>query len=342
MKGKLFQIIFRLSVIVVGISFLLFLGSGCTPPPTSTGSIQGVVTDSLNNEPLAEVLISAGNVSFTTEASGNYILNEVPVGNREVTAAREGYSSQTETVEIIENEVAELNFQLIPLSEENQRVVMVELYMAVGCSHCEDAEPILEGIAQEYGYNQMILVEEASGGDYSTLEISERYKEFYFPDSADWGIPNILFNGLNDNRIQGYSSSDPANPSAFTTKVKNSIDAELAKGAKIVITIDSRNSDANTTTITGTIENVSTSTLNNLEINGMIFKEQSTANLKYSVTDIFNEQKVEISFLAHEEILEFSFTLEGVNWDSENLHGVIFVQAPNSLTKEILQAAYVE
>ncbi|OGD14835.1 hypothetical protein A2V47_08985 [Candidatus Atribacteria bacterium RBG_19FT_COMBO_35_14] len=224
--------------------------------------------------------------------------------------------------------------------EPAERVVMVELFMAIGCSHCEDAEPILEQLAGEYGYNQMILVEEASGGDYSTPEISERYKEFYFPDSADWGIPNILFNGLND-RIQGYSSTNPDNPEAFITKVKGIIDAELAKGSKIVVTL-TRSSNSNTTTLNGIIENVSISTLSNLEINGMIFQEQPTANLKYSVSDIFDEQKIEISSLAPEEILDFSFTLEGINWEGENVHGVIFVQAPESSTKEILQAVYVE
>jgi len=224
--------------------------------------------------------------------------------------------------------------------EPAERVVMVELYMAIGCSHCEDVEPILEQLLEEYGYDQMILVEEASGGDYSTLEIFERYKEFYFPDSADWGIPNILFNGLND-RVQGYSSSSPDNPEAFITEVKGIIDAELAKGAKIVITA-ARSSNSNTTSLSGTIENVSISTLSNLEINGMIFKEQPTANLKYSVTDIFDEQKIEIGSLAPEEILDFSFILEGINWEGDNIHGVIFVQAPESPTKEILQAVYVE
>ena len=224
--------------------------------------------------------------------------------------------------------------------EPAERVVMVELYMAIGCSHCEDVEPILEQLVEEYGYDQMILVEEASGGDYSTPEISERYKEFYFPDSADWGIPNILFNGLND-RVQGYSSSNPDNPEAFITEVKGIIDAELAKGAKIVITL-TRSSNSNTTTLSGTIENVSISTLSNLEINGMIFQEQPTANLKYSVSDIFDEQKIEISSLAPEEILDFLFILEGMNWEGDNVHGVIFVQAPDSPTKEILQAAYVE
>ena len=178
----------------------------------------------------------------------------------------------------------------------------------------------------------MILVEEAAWGDYSTSEISDRYK-WYLPNSADRGVPNILFNGINENRIHGYAN--------YQT-IKNKIDAELAKGAKIVITIDSRNSDTNTTTISGTIENVTNSTLNNLEINGMIFKEQPTANLKYSVIDIFDEQKFTVDSLDPEEILDFSFTLEGIDWEGDNVHGVIFVQAPESSTKEILQTIYVE
>ena len=74
----------------------------------------------------------------------------------------------------------------------------------------------------------------------------------------------------------------------------------------------------------------------------MVFKEQSTGNLKYSVFDIFEEQKVEINSLVSGGSIDFSFTLEGFNWKTDNVHGVIFVQTPNSPTKEILQAAYVE
>jgi hypothetical protein len=33
---------------------------------------------------------------------------------------------------------------------------------------------------------------------------------------------------------------------------------------------------------------------------------------------------------------------KGINWEGDNVHGVIFVQAPERSTKEILQAAYVE
>jgi len=220
-----------------------------------------------------------------------------------------------------------------PTEEEPEpadRGVMLELYMTSGCPSCEVVKPILEQLAEEYGYNQMILVEEAGWGEYSTSEISNRYK-WYFPDSADRSVPNILFNGLND-RIHGSSN--------YST-IKNKIDAELAKGAKIVITA-SRNSDTNTTTITGTIKNVSTSALNNLVINGMVFKEQQAANLKYLVFDIFEEQKVEIVSLAPEESIDFSFILESFDWVTDNVHGVLFVQAPDSSTKEILQSFYVE
>jgi len=73
----------------------------------------------------------------------------------------------------------------------------------------------------------------------------------------------------------------------------------------------------------------------------MVFKEQPTADLKYSVFDIFEEQKVSVSSLAPGATVDFSFTLEGFNWETDNVHGVIFVQAPNSSTKEILQAVYV-
>jgi len=329
---KNYKYIFRVGIILLGIFFTLLSMSGCIFSPTLTGGISGTVTDNQSGEPLAEVLISAGNVSTTSDDLGNYILNKVPIGNREVTVVLNGYYSQTKSIEIIEDEITELDFQLIPLSQENQRVVMVELYIAIGCHNCELVEPILEQLVGEYGFDQMILVEEAPWGDYSTPEISDRYK-WYLPDSADRGVPNILFNGINENWIHGYAN--------YQT-IKSKIDAELAKGAKIVITVDSRNSDSNTTTITGTIENVSSSTLNNLEINGMVFKERQAVNLKYSVFDIFEEQKVPVDSLAPGNIIEFSFTLEDFDWVTDNVHGVIFVQAPGSPTKEILQAAYVE
>ena len=214
--------------------------------------------------------------------------------------------------------------------ETVDRVVMVELFMSIGCSSCEQIEPILEQLAEEYNRSQMILVEEAAWGLHSIPEISNRYK-WYFPSSSDRSTHNTLFNGLNHRLHQSGNYST----------VKSYIEIELNKEAKIAIDAD-RSSDANTTTIAGTIKNISSSTLQNLVINGMLFRDRGETGLKYLVTDILEEQKVEISALAPEESLDFSFVLEGLNWDADNVHGVIFVQAPDSSRKEILQALYIK
>jgi len=327
MKGKLFRIVFRLSVVVVGISFLLFLGGGCSPTPVFTGSIQGVVTDSLTSQPIEGVLVTVNNLSTTSDSSGNYILNKVPVGNREVTVVLEGYYSQTKTVEVIENEIIELDFQLIPLSQEGQRVVMVELYVHVGCAPCGVVEPILEQLAQDYGPTKMILLEEHVWDIYEIPKVEARYN-WYIPSGQ--GTPDALFDGLNQ-RKQGIYSYD---------EYKNIVDDELAKGANIGISAV-KETGSSTITLSGTIKNISSSFLENLIIQGMAFEGRGEKGLHSLVLDIFEGQTV--SSIAPDEIISFSFTSDELSWlNGSDVHGVIFVQAPESPTKEILQAAYVE
>jgi len=327
MKGKLFGIVLRLSVVVVGISFLLFFWGGCSPTPVSTGSIQGVVTDNQSDEPLVGVLISAGSVSTTSDSLGNYILNKVPVGNREITVVLEGYSSQTKTVEIIENEIIELNFQLIPLSQENQRVVMVELYVYLGCGPCGVVEPILEQLAQDYGPSKMILLEEHLWDIYEVPEVNDRY-DWYIPSGK--GTPDALFDGLNQRKQGKYTYS----------QYKNVVDIELAKGANISISAV-KETGSSTITLSGTIKNIGSSALESLIIQGMVFEDRGEKGLRSLVLDIFEGQTV--SSISPDGIISFSFTSEELNWlDESKVHGVIFVQVPDSPTKEILQAAYLE
>ncbi len=134
-----------------------------------------------------------------------------------------------------------------------------------------------------------------------------------------------------------------ASPKAtdYEATLKAKIDVELAKGAKIVITA-TRSSTSTTTTISGTVTNVSSSTLSDLVINGMTIKNQGETGFHYSVMDIFNEDKISIDTLAPDASLNYTFTLENINWVVNGIHGVIFVQAPNSTDKEVLQAIYVE
>jgi len=214
--------------------------------------------------------------------------------------------------------------------EEVIRVVMVELFAQAGCASCAVVEPILEQLADEYERSEVVLVEERAYGIYSLDEIRDRY-EWYLPSTSDRGTPNILFNGLNQ-RIHGSSTY---------VAIKSKINLELGKDAKVSISA-TRNNDSATTTISGTIENIGSSTLDNLVINGMVFKDRGQTGLKYSVTDILEEQKETVATLEPGSTHNFSFTLPDINWDVNGFHGVIFVQDTDSSKKEILQAFYID
>ena len=344
MKGKLFKIAFRLSVVIIGISFLLFLGSGCTPPPVSTGSVQGVVTDNQNSEHLAGVLISAGNVTTTSDASGNYILNKVPVGDREVTAVIEDYSSQSETVEIIENEITELDFQLIPLSQENQRVVMVELFVAPTCPNCPKAKDAMAQLLEQYGFDKLVVLEEY-GWDVSeyigwaTAETIDRFKWYTDSLGISRHTPDAYFNGLNQ-RVHSNESN--------YNNYKAAIDEELAKAPKIKISTSSSVDTTNlTVSINGSIENISSEDLIDLVVGAMIYEDSvylgsEGKNVNHVVRDIIISEEI-VSFTSG-AIQEFNLSSEILNnvKNMDNIHVVVYVQAPDSPTKEILQAAYIE
>ena len=344
MKRKLFKIVFRLSVVIIGIGFLLFLGGGCTPPPVSTGSVQGVITDNQSSEPLAGVLISAGNVTTTSDASGNYILNKVPIGDREITAVIEGYSSQSETVEIIENEITELDFQLIPLSQENQRVVMVELFVAPTCPNCPNAKDAMAQLLEQYGFDKLVVLEEY-GWDVSeytgwaTAETIDRFKWYTDSLGISRHTPDAYFNGLNQSVHYNNSSYN---------NYKAAIDKELAKAPKIKISASSSVDTTNlTVSINGSIENIGSDNLADLVVGAMIYENSvylgsEGKNVDHVVRDIITSEEI-VSF-APGAIQEFSLPSEILNnvKNMNNIHVVVYVQAPNSSTKEILQAAYLE
>lgn len=143
--------------------------------------------------------------------------------------------------------------------------------------------------------------------------------------------------------VSGLLISFASSPKAtdYEVLLRGKIEAQLAKGAKIAISA-TRSSTSSTTTISGTVTNISSSTLSDLVINGMAFRDRAESGFKYSVLDIFNEDKVVIESLAPDATVNYTFTLENINWVANQIHGVIFVQAPNSPEKEVLQAIYVE
>jgi hypothetical protein len=213
--------------------------------------------------------------------------------------------------------------------EEVARVVLVELFNTAGCPNCAVVEPILEEIAADpdYGRDKMVFVEEAGWGAYSTPETSDRYK-WYLPIESDRSTPNILINGLNK-RYQGVYSK---------ATLMTQINAQSNLEAKIKISAQ-RNTEATSTTVSGTVTNISSSDLSNLVVTLMTYKDRGEQGFRYSVTNILTE---EIGSLTSSSTYAFSLTVDEPDWVANGIHGAVLVQETASSNKEVLQVLYVE
>jgi len=210
--------------------------------------------------------------------------------------------------------------------ETVDRVVMVELFTS-HCPNCIIVEPILEEIADEYERTEMILVEVGTWGSAITAGGNDRYT-WYLPNVDDRKTPNTLFDGSNQ-RIPQIASK---------YLFKSKIIAELARDANISIEV-SKTENSGSVTLSGSIKNISTTTLNNLVINGMIFRNNGITGEKYMVSKIIKDTTEAGVTLAAGAEQSFELVIEELSWAS-NVNGVIFVQ--DSSTQEILQAKYVE
>ena len=93
-------------------AFGVVIDDGEPVEPPATGSIAGAVTDVDTQSPIAGATVAANGKEAITASDGTYTLDEVPVGDVEVTASAEGYESQTESVNVLEGETATIDFAL--------------------------------------------------------------------------------------------------------------------------------------------------------------------------------------------------------------------------------------
>ena len=85
--------------------------SGLKPP--ATGSIEGTVKDEESAAIAgATVLVEGTGLSATTDANGDYLLENVPAGSQDVTASADGYYSQTVSVTVVEDASVTKDFTL--------------------------------------------------------------------------------------------------------------------------------------------------------------------------------------------------------------------------------------
>jgi len=258
------------------------------------------------------------------------------------------------TVKVSDGELAATQSFTIEVIKPN-RVVMAELFVAPACPRCPSAKAYMAQLLEKYGFDRLVVLEEyvaysplpySSG--WSTWEISQRYYSGYYEylSSDERGTPDAYFNGLNHSVHQKDSSY--ANYEA-------AIEAELAKTPKVAISASS-NIAGSKVNISGQIHNISSTNLGNIVIEAMIYEDDvplivpSPYNIdtivNHVVRDIvtYEESGELIASFSPGDSHQFSLTssyLSNVQ-NMNNIHVVVYVQAPNSPTMEILQALYVE
>ena len=214
--------------------------------------------------------------------------------------------------------------------EPVKTTVLMEAFIAVACSQCAKIEPIIENLAMEYSRDEMILVELVPwGSNYDLRESYQRMTNLY---KLETKIPQLTFNGLNGNLLGATGAT-------YST-IKSRIEAQLALTPAIKLTATKTNQNY-TTMITGTVKNISSNTLSNLVVNGMIIKDMGQTGFHYVVTDIFEDEKVIISSIAPGEEKSFTITVTDSKWTSSS-DGVIFVQSTSDPKKTIKQSIFLD
>jgi subtilisin family serine protease len=101
-------------------------------PMGDTGAIAGVVTDASSGSPIAGATVVAdGPVSrsTTTDASGAYSFNPVPVGTYDVTASMFGYGSASQSAEVLADQTTTVNLALTPAASGSLSGVVRDNFM---------------------------------------------------------------------------------------------------------------------------------------------------------------------------------------------------------------------
>ena len=83
-----------------------------SPPPTTTGTVSGVITRIGTTQALAGATVKFSGGSTTTNTSGAYTLGNVPAGTASITASASGYLARTQTVTVNSGATSTLNIQL--------------------------------------------------------------------------------------------------------------------------------------------------------------------------------------------------------------------------------------
>ncbi|HVO75954.1 MAG TPA: carboxypeptidase-like regulatory domain-containing protein, partial [Ignavibacteriaceae bacterium] len=105
------------------LSLILFLFGNSS---ASASSIEGIIKDTLTNEPLigANVILTGTSLGAATDESGKYIIRNIPAGFYTMRVTYIGYETMEEQVQVKENEILDKDFNLKPVGIEGETVLI--------------------------------------------------------------------------------------------------------------------------------------------------------------------------------------------------------------------------
>jgi len=102
------------------------VGASATPPPPTTGSIAGRVTDAVDGTVIAGAGVSDGVRSALTNSNGEYTIGYVPEGSYTVTVSASGYNGASQSVSVVSGQTAVASFVLTKSTPAAPKPMWVE------------------------------------------------------------------------------------------------------------------------------------------------------------------------------------------------------------------------
>jgi len=137
--------------------------SGMCGAPPATGTISGTVTDADTSGPIMGASISADTgQNDTTDASGDYTLNDVPTGTRTVEVSASGYDPASDSTTVIDGATSTLNFVLTPSDPSSGSVQVRSITMST----------VNQGRGNKSGHAEVVVEDSVGGSVVSGAEVS--------------------------------------------------------------------------------------------------------------------------------------------------------------------------
>ena len=167
------------------------VGSDPVPP----GAITGQVTDAEDGSAISGAQVSDGTRTALTDALGSYTIDNVPPGNYQVVASKEGYQTSSSTVSVMSGTTAEANFSLSQITVPGSITGTVTDAEAgspiVGAKVSDGTRTVVTDATGQY------TIEDVPPGSYEVAASKEGYQSLTSSVTVISGVTSVMNFSLN-------------------------------------------------------------------------------------------------------------------------------------------------